>query len=207
MLLNEADALYLGDTAVNTVYAGDTKVWPAAPPSGGLSGRIVLNGTTLLTSGHAIPRTYATEGSIDTDATLVAVGMRWLGTATPFTGRIVVYRVSDQALIGSSEYFNQIPPWSGTANPAVDIPLITPVLMEAGVLYRIGSYDAGVGHIYTSISTPIVPLESTPPGITWTRTLDGLWRGPTSANGPEGYPGVNTIVGTPGWELIFGTGG
>lgn len=82
-LLNTAAKMYAGSVPATAVYAGSTKVWPAAPPAGGSA---TITGTTTwqaTSTGH----TFTMPGSVAVgDLLIVTVGLGSSSRAITFTG-------------------------------------------------------------------------------------------------------------------------
>jgi hypothetical protein len=142
VILNEADAIYLGDRPASAVYLGDEKVWPFPRNVRVIAG--VGRGQTINTTGASVP--------IDTTGAtlLVAALNHWGGTTTTFTdsygnswisvperlfstGMQIRYAVAPAVGPGHTFTFARTGGYPGLAVAAFsDVPSDTELLLDTG---------------------------------------------------------------------------
>lgn len=161
-----------------------------------MSGTYRLDLDTLggATSNYFSGRTVAIRGTLNVPIVAKSIQTIFQTTMT-FTGKVVIWRVSDATKVAESVAQNL----AVTAGSMYDISLSTPVTLSSGVEYAIGVYSPGTGPGYrsTSFYSPGATFTSTPTYVNFSKSESGL----RMVTG-DAHP-INAQAGEVGWGLYF----
>lgn len=138
-------------------------------------------------------RTIAVRGSFDLSVVAKSVKI-WFNNSGTFTGKAVIWRVSDGVKVAESASQNL----SVTGGNFYTVAFATPTLLSPATEYAIGVYQLGVmvGHRSGTFFSAGAAFASSPSYATWTKSEGGL-RFTTSG---DANPTSNQS-GEPGWDF------